>query len=312
MWILWILLLAAAAAALAGLVMMRFALMRGRERDPLSPAVIGKSCWARYQDSVRAGAAWIAAQPQEEVSIRSADGLRLSGRFLPAAGDARGTILLFHGYHSAYFVDFSCSAQFYRELGFHLLLIDQRAHGRSEGTYITYGVLERQDCRLWAEFCARRFGPKHPLFLAGISMGASTVLMAAGLPLPPSVRGVIADCGFTSPRDIIREVMTARYHLPAFPFLYAMDFWARLLAGFSLSGASTVEALSHTAIPVLLIHGTGDRFVPCRMSREAYDACVSEKRLLLVEGAGHASSFLVDTPACTEAVKRFLDQSLTD
>lgn len=289
----------------AGWICMRIALDRSRDQDPMDPESIAKTSWSRYREPVLAGAGWIAAQEKEELSLTSFDGLRLSARLLPAAQN-RGTILLFHGYRSAAALDFSCGSRFYHELGFNLLLVDQRSHGESEGRYITYGVLERRDCQKWAEYCAGRFGPSHPLFLGGISMGASTVLMAAGLPLPPSVRGVIADCGFTSPWEILREVMTTRCHLPVFPFLYLTEFMTRLCAGFSLKGASTVEALSHACVPVLLIHGTGDRFVPCRMSREAYAACRSEKRLLLVEGAGHAASYLADREAYTAAVREFL------
>jgi len=307
--VVWIALGLAALLLLLGWICMILALYRSRNMSPLAPGNIEHSAWRKYKDDVLAGIAWIDAQSAEDVSVVSFDGLRLRGRLLPAQ-NARGTVLLFHGYRSSASVDFSCGARFYHELGFNLLLIDQRAHGASEGRFIAYGVLERRDCRTWAEYCAARFGPAHPLFLAGISMGATTVLMAAGLPLPASVRGVVADCGFTSPWDILRELMRGRYHIPVFPFLYLMEFFTRLCARFSLRGASTVDALARASVPILFIHGTDDRFVPCRMTREAYDACVSEKELLLVEGAGHAVSFLADRAAYTEALRSFLAENI--
>ena len=289
----------------AGLGAALAAMHRGRDFDPRDEKSIAKSCWAKYQDQVLSGAAWILSQPTEEMAVESHDGLRLSGRLLEA-DRPRGTILLFHGYRSMACIDFSCAARYYHDLGYNLLLIDQRAHGHSQGTYITYGVLERQDCRAWCEAAYRRFGSEMPLYLSGVSMGAATVLMAADLPLPPTVRGIIADCGFTSPRDIMVHVMKTRLHLPEYPLIWSVEFWARILAHIRLDQCSTVETLAHSRLPVLMIHGTADRFVPCDMSRRGYAACTSEKHLLEVEGAGHGASFLVDKPAYTRAVEDFL------
>lgn len=294
---------------LAGLAATLFAMARRPASDPLSPRAIAGSCWARYRDEVLAGAAWLAAQPAEEVTVASFDGLRLAGRLLPAE-NARGVLLLFHGYRSAPQVDFSCAARMYHELGFTLLLADQRAHGRSQGRFLTYGVLERQDCLAWARYAYGRFGDGVPLFLCGLSMGATTVLMAADLPLPPTVRGIVADCGFTSPRDILAHVMRAQYHLPPRLLLPVMDLFARLLAGVRLGQCSTEETLARTALPVQLFHGEADRFVPCEMSRRAYAACAGEKHLLTIPGAGHGASFLVDRAAYTEAVRAFLSSHL--
>lgn len=294
---------------LAGYICMLIAMRRGKAFDPRDPKIIAKSAWAKYQEAVLGGMAWIALQETEGITVKSFDGLRLSGRLFPA-DNPRGTILLFHGYRSMACIDFSCATQYYHDLGFNLLLIDQRAHGHSEGKYLTYGVLERLDCQTWANYCYARFEDEHPLFLGGMSMGATTVLMAADLPMPPTVRGIVADCGFTSPWAIIRQVMRDRFHLPPFPLLYFVDFFARLFAHYGLKEHSTLESVAHTQLPILFIHGTSDRFVPCEMTREAYDACASEKHLLLVEGAGHGASFMVDQAACQAALESFLLEHL--
>ena len=296
---------------LTSYICMLFAMRRGKAFDPRDPKAIAKSAWARHQEPVLAGIAWLALQETEQISLESFDGLRLSARLFPAE-ENRGTILLFHGYRSMVCIDFSCAAQYYHELGFNLLLIDQRSHGHSEGRYLTYGVLERRDCQSWADYCYRRFGSSQSLFLGGLSMGASTVLMASDLPMPPTVRGIIADCGFTSPWEIIAHVMKSRYHLPPFPLLYGIDLFSRLFARCGLRDCSTVQAVARTVLPVLLIHGTGDRFVPCSMSRRAYDACAGERHLVLVEGAGHGASFLVDRRACTRALEQFLFSHLPE
>lgn len=148
-----------------------------------------------------------------------------------------------------------------RSLGYQVLLVDQRAHQKSEERYITFGVLERQDALYWARAMEQRFGAGHPLYFDGISMGAATVLMAASLPLPESVRGIIADSGFSAPKAIIGSVIR-RLHLPVGPLLWLMDLWCRLLAGTSLGAYSAPEAMAHCTIPVLLF--TARRILLCR------------------------------------------------
>ena len=260
-----------------------------------------------YRPQLAAGRRWIEAQERECVSITSDDGLKLYARLL-SQERAKGTILLFHGYHSSGEFDFSGAAKTYYDWGYNLLFADQRAHGMSEGKYIGYGVLERKDCVLWSRYIAGRFGEEHVQFLGGMSMGSTTVQMACGEKLPQGVRGVIADCGFTSPWDIICSVVRADYHLPPAPIAYGMNFFARLLTGYDLRSYSTVEAVEHTKIPILFLHGTSDTFVPCSMTQQSYDACTSEKELVLVEGAEHGMSYLVDPERCLKTLKGFLDQ----
>lgn len=294
---------------LAGYLAARIALLRGDAFDPRDPNMIAKSAWAKFAPEVLAGVAWIQAQDCEPIDITSFDGLRLHARLI-RAGENRATILLFHGYRSMYCIDFSCAAEYYHSLGLNLLLIDQRAHGESEGRYITYGIHERHDCLSWARACYARFGSAHKLLLGGVSMGASTVLMASDLPLPPTVCGIIADCGFSSPWDIIAHVMKSRYHLPQVPFLYLVDFYARLLARFSLREHSTRQSIAQSELPLLLLHGTADRFVPCEMTEQLYRICKDNASLVLVDGAGHGGSFLVDRARCTAALEMFLNKIL--
>ena len=147
----------------------------------------------------------------------------------------------------------------------------------------------------------------------GISMGAATVLMASGLELPPNTRGIVADCGFTTPWDIMAHVARRDYKLPRallWVLLSLLDLLARAAAGFSLKGADTRQALAHTQLPVLFLHGEKDDFVPVSMTEENYHACASPKALRLVPGAEHAQSFGVDTPGCEETIQRFLEGCL--
>lgn len=272
------------------------AFLRRMERGPNAP----------YFKIIRDSLGWFPAQPAEDVYVESFDGLKLHGKYL-SVPNSRGTMLLVHGFHGSGNTDFSCVLQFYHELGLDLLVIDQRSHLGSEGTFLTMGVRERQDVRSWCIWLLQRMGEKHPVVLDGISMGGATVLMAAGLDLPPNVRGIIADCPFTSPREIFVSVM-GKMGLPSF-LLWGANLYARLFAGFSIDGASTVEALKRCTLPLLIAHGEADDFVPCRMGVESFEAAASgDKQLILVPGAGHGMSYLMAKEQMQQALMAFLDR----
>ena len=287
----------------------RFAILR-REKERTDEEYEEKdSIWYPFRERMREAQAWVREHTAEHPSITSFDGLRLSALYIPAETETpRGTMILMHGYRSLATVDFALEAQFFHSLGYRLLLPYQRSHGESEGKYITYGVEERFDCRDWARYARQRFGGEEDLFLGGISMGSATVLMALGLDLPENVRGVLADCGFTTPWDIMKHVSQRDFKLPSFPLLNALDLLARCIAGFGLKEADTREALGRDRIPVLFFHGEQDDFVPLRMTRENVQACAAEKDLHLVAGAGHAQSFAVDTPGCEEKIRAFVER----
>ena len=270
-------------------------------------ARLEKSSWRDHLPEIRAGMDWFAEQTLEPVTIRSRDGLKLYGSYLEAP-EARACILLCHGYRSRGELDFALVLRLLYEHGCSLLVIDQRAHGRSGGKYIAYGVLERYDCQQWAWFLHTKLGGRVPIFLEGMSMGASTVMMAADLALPPSVVGVIADCGYNSPWEELRHCIRSRYHLPVFPVLPLTELMCRLTAGFSLKGAAAAQSLANSPLPLLIIHGTDDDFVPPTMTAENYAAAAGEKRQILVPGARHGLSYLVDQPRLEKELLGFIDR----
>ena len=274
-----------------------------RRKEPIDFTSSEK--WAVFQEQIKKGREWFENNAYEKVEIKSYDGLRLCGRLYRNV-DSKKTLLLMHGYHSVGTNDFGCVGDFYFGLGFNLLVVDQRAHGESEGKYITFGVRERYDCIEWIKYLNGVFGEDSDIFLDGISMGAATVLMASGLDLPKNVRGIIADCGFTSPHDIFCHVLKKSYHLPPFPLIYTTDLLSRAVAGFGFREYSTIEAMKKNNVPVIFVHGADDDFVPTRMSRECYDACTAKKQITIVEGADHGMSYLCDRENCERQLKEFL------
>ncbi len=242
--------------------------------------------------------------PCERVSITSRDGLRLSARYYHTA-DGAPLDISFHGYRGHALRDFCGGAMLSLREGHNLLLIDQRAHGDSEGKTISFGILERFDALDWIDYARERFGKDLPILLYGISMGGATVLMTSGLPLPPNVKGIIADCPYSSPKDIIQKVARGMGYPPrlAFPFI---ALGARLFGHFNLGAATAAEAVKRSPVPILILHGDDDRFVPQTMSAVVADANPKMVTRHLFPGAGHGLCFMVDRERYDRLVHEFL------
>lgn len=270
---------------------------------------LGKSAYRACKKQILAARDWLNNQKTEEVSVTSYDGLKLVGTFLPHE-NAQGTLLLFHGWRGGPIADFGYPLQFYYGLGLNILLVHQRAQGKSAGHFMTFGIRERRDVHEWVRWHTERFGEDAPVLIGGLSMGATTVLMSCGEPFEGNVRGVIADCGFTDPREILTSVARS-VHLPAGLFVPSVGTMARFVAGFRLQEYSTLDAMRQMTLPVIFIHGEADSFVPCEMSKQNFEACQSaDKTLLLIPGAKHGQSFPVAPERYTEAISRFVDRTI--
>lgn len=242
--------------------------------------------------------------PTETVKVQSHDGLQLTGHLYECPAPKR-IVVAMHGWRSDWTMDFGATAEFYRNSGATVLYADQRGQNDSDGEYIGFGIHERHDCLKWIDFVLERYGDRLPVYLLGVSMGASTVLMASGLDLPPNVKGIIADCGFTSPKDMWEHVMNNNLRLNgkvAYPIINKI---CKRVAQFEADEYSTLDAMEVNTRPILFIHGSDDNFVPLKMSVDNYLACKAQKDLLIVPGAGHGMSYIADSGAYKRAVKRF-------
>lgn len=240
----------------------------------------------------------------EWVSTVSHDGLKLYGRYYHTR-DGAPVVILFHGYRSMTLRDSAGGYYLCQKMGFNVLAVDQRAHGRSQGTVISFGIKERWDCLSWTDYVLKRFGNNTLVVLSGLSMGASTVLMATALDLPENVCAIMADCPYSAPADIIRKVCRDR-HMPdhlAYPFIL---LGAKVFGKFDLTETTSVEAVRQAKVPVLLIHGEDDRFVPCQMSRNIYSACASPATLQIIPDAGHGLCYIKSPQRYEEVITKFL------
>lgn len=282
-----------------------FAFVRRNDRDIDNLDAKHNRFLNEYRNIIEPGMEYIDNALHTWVYTESFDGLRLCARYFPVKNSHR-TIILFHGYRSSAKRDFSCAVKMYCAMGLNVLLVDQRSHGKSEGKIITFGVKERYDALTWVDFVLKNYGNDTDIFLGGMSMGATTVLLSAGLNLPKNVKGIIADCGFTSPIAIIKKVSRQAFHISGFIALPIMDLFCRIFGRFSIKGISTTDALAKSKTPIIMFHGTKDNFVPMEMSRENFDAAGCEKQLFLVENADHGFSYFFDTLGVTENVYEFI------
>ncbi len=257
-----------------------------------------------YHGAITAWQKEVKALPCKEFAIRSFDGLTLKGKYYESISGAPIELML-HGYRGNAHRDMSGGVQRSFACGHNAFLMEHRGSGASEGNVISFGINERKDCLAWIRLIIEQFGPETQIILTGISMGAATAIMTAGEDLPPNVVGVLADCGYTSPKEIICKVIEKDMKLPAkasYPFVRLA---ARVFGGFDLEETDSLRALQRCKVPVFFAHGEKDGFVPCDMSRKMYEICPSRKRLFTVSGADHGLAYLIAGEKYIEEVKNF-------
>ncbi len=266
--------------------------------------------WDRYMPKIVKWKKWMLEQPHEDVYIQSDDGLKLHGTYFPAQESSKKVVICFHGYTSNGVSGFIGLSNYYLPRGYDMLLVDQRAHGESEGEYIGFGCLDRKDALQWIQYTQKRLGEDCQILLHGTSMGGATVLMTSGLELPSSVKGIISDCAFTSAWDVFTHVLKNEYHLPARPIMETADQMVKTRAGYGLRECNAAEEVKKATVPILFIHGDEDSFVPCWMCEKIYENCASRKEKLIVHGAGHCESHYMATEEVENKLTEFLESVL--
>lgn len=241
----------------------------------------------------------------ETVEILAADGVKLVGHLRRCENEQR-LILAMHGWRSSWASDFGAISDFWHANGCSVLYAEQRGQGESGGEYMGFGLTERYDCLDWVRWANENGFADQPIYLCGISMGAATVLMAAGLELPENVHGIMADCGFTSPHAIWKHVVNNNLHMSYGGLTAAVaDDMCKKKIQMGTREYSCTDAMRECKVPVFFVHGTDDRFVPIEMTFENYKACTAPKRLLVVPGAEHGMSYMVDKEGYEKAVRDF-------
>ena len=280
------------AMLLTAYICFRMVFLREREekRDASYVPVPPGEEYVPYREGIRAKILEARALPHEDFEITSFDGLVLRGRYYEAHPGAPIELMM-HGYRGTSERDLSAGIFRAHNLGHNALLVDHRASGTSDGKVITFGVNEKRDCLDWIAFMTDHFGSEQKIILTGISMGAATVMLASAEDLPGNVIGVLADCGYTSAEKIIAKVIRDM-KLPVPLLMPFVRLGARLFGKFDLKAADATAALRKAKVPVIFYHGESDGFVPCEMSRENYEACITRKELVTIPGADHGLCYM--------------------
>ena len=245
----------------------------------------------------------IRSMPHEKIEIKSYDGLTLRGTYYEYAPDAT-VELLFHGYRGNAERDLCGGIERCFALGRSVIIIDQRAGGKSDGHIITFGIREHRDCLTWIDYAIERFGKDRKLVIGGVSMGAATVVMAAGEKLPDNVVCAMADCGYSSTEDILKKVIR-QIKLPVWLMYPLIRLGGIVYGGFDVKKGSPMEAAKHATVPIVFLHGDADDFVPHDMSVKVHEVCVSPKKMVTIKGAGHGLAFPVDRKGYVDALREF-------
>lgn len=240
----------------------------------------------------------------EHIEITTPDEVTLAGHWQEAE-DPKRVIIAMHGWRSSWAKDFGGISEFWHSNNCSVLYAEQRGQNNSGGDYMGFGMLERHDCLEWIKWVNERTGASLPIYLAGVSMGASTVLMASGLEMPPNVHGIMADCGFTSPHAIWKHVAEKNLHLSYGIIGVIANDMCKKKINMGAKDYSATYALANSNLPVIFIHGSDDKFVPIEMTYENYKACAGPKRLLVVPGAEHGMSYFTDKDSYEKALLEF-------
>lgn len=308
----WIILLSAIGLYLLILIfsaiLLRVAIAYKPIIDLSKDKIIRRTEWGIHIPKLVESIEKLSVMQKERIIRKSFDGLNLVAYFIPCPQNpqSRKFALLMHGYASCGKNDFAVGVEYFTQLGYNVLLPDQRAHGESEGKYIGFGILERYDCKMWAETLIERFGDDIQIILGGMSMGATTVLMASELDLPKAVKCIYADCGFTEPIKELKHILRKILHIPGLTLINGAGIMTKRLAKYNIKERSTIDALRNAKKPILFIHGKADKLVPYHFSEENYEACISEKKLLLVEGGMHGTSYFADNEKYKNTVEEFI------
>ena len=233
------------------------------------------------------------ATPYKNVEIVSFDGLTIRGRYYECKPDSTIEIMM-HGYQGNLERDLSGGIFRALNIGHSVLVYDHRGNGKSDGNTLTFGINESRDCRKWIDFVINEINKDAKIILSGVSMGGATAMITSGYDdLPPNVVGIVADCGYTSAKDIIKKVIKDMKLPPdlLYPFV---KLGARIFGRFDIDEFSPIDQVKKSKIPTIFVHGDADDFVPLEMSERNFEVCsAAKKELYIVNGAAHGLAYII-------------------
>ncbi|MDA5458006.1 alpha/beta hydrolase [Weissella confusa] len=240
--------------------------------------------------------------------LTAKDGTKLVGNYVPAEKKTNKTVVVIHGFgveHKA----MAPYGQMFHDMGYNVLMPDDRASGKSGGKYIGFGYLDAKDYKQWISKVITKNGQDSQIVVMGASMGGATTMMLSGMNPPAQVKAYIEDAGYTSVYDELEYQAGDMYGLPmwlAKIILPVVSTYSKVLAGYDYAEADALKLLQKNTRPMMFIHGGDDTFVPTKFLNQVYDASNGPKEKYLVPGASHVQSYATNPAKYEQKVADFL------
>ena len=293
------------------IIFIRFSKRQPDAKTSFETMFSNKQSYIPYQKRLREDYDWFDDNISEKLEILSSDGIKLASTLIKAPEEvtAKGCIIIFHGYHSTVRRDFCMQMRILHNEGYHVIAVDHRSHGKSDGKWVCFGVKERKDAILWSKKASELFGNDMPIGFMGLSMGGATSVMASEFAKEnPAIRCVFADCPFSYPFGIVSEVLKKDHHISPFPVMHFVNIWCRLIAGFSLKEASAIKAARISGLPILIIHGKKDNLVNLYHAKRISEA--PNVKLIEIDEADHTEAIYYQEELYINEMLSFLNKNM--
>ncbi len=295
-----------------GYYMFSFVLVRPKKQKPY---VETEQIYIERAEKRKRDGASLFARPHDDAEVTTPDGLTLRASYFPSGTGSKRFVLFSHGHKCNGSDEFAHISPFYLdEMKYNVLLPDHRAHGKSDGKYIGFSVLDSKDILLWVDYLTERFGNDIEIIMHGASMGAAAVLLAnESDEIQTQVKLIVEDCGFSNAYDELMLNLTNMIKVPLKPLLSAANLYCKMLAHYDLRDSDALKNINKSKNPILIIHGSKDKYVPTYMGKALYDACTAVKKdILIVENAIHVFSFYTSPDAYRAKVKGFIEENIEE
>ena len=271
----------------------------------LKPVRRKKEWYARFTNLLEPKDAGL---PQENVTVETFDGLKLSCWFVHQRKKARGTIIYLHGVGDCKIAGVPFARSLYGK-GFNIFLYDSREHGESEGYYCTYGFYEKHDVSAVISYLQSRTDVKiGKIGIFGTSMGGAVAILAAAV--DRRIAGVISEGTYTALRVVFVDYQKRIIKLPWHFLRNIALMQSQKLANFKARLVAPVEDIKRVHIPILIVHGKNDSFIKSDYSMLLYDAANKPKQLLLIEGADHNDVWDIGGEQYQNTIASFFEKHL--
>ena len=280
-------------------------LMKRPDIDKAYAMVPPTDSWYDTITKVHDSLAQIRQLPHETLSITSHDGLTLKAIYYPSEG-AKETVIFVHGYTSHAEREWAFPGLFYHTLGYNVLIPYQRAHGISEGKYISFGALEHKDMMQWVEK-VNELMPGGSMVIHGLSMGGGIVLDLATKEMQ-GVKCLISDAPSESIQLFFRYVTADVYKKDwqkVLPFVLARF---RKEFGVDAEAFERAENIANCRYPLLLSAGELEDREP--FFRKLQEVCPTDTTVLLLPGCNHGNGLYKQTELYQNSIRQFLAEHM--